>query len=75
MRNDWKRIILKSLKTNKRPELNKEITGIRRCGKSTLLETFMNELLKEGVATENIIFINFEERENLHLIGQHFMTR
>lgn len=27
----------------------------------------MNELLNDGVATENIIFLNFEERENLHL--------
>ena len=45
----------------------KVITGIRRCGKSTLLEAFKSELLKDGVAPENIIFLNFEERENLYL--------
>jgi predicted AAA+ superfamily ATPase len=60
-------LYLNRLKQLKDQNLIKVITGIRRCGKSTLLEAFMNELLKEGVATENIIFLNFEERENLHL--------
>ncbi len=60
-------LYLKRLKQLKDQNLIKVITGIRRCGKSTLLEAFMNELLKEGVANENIIFLNFEERENLHL--------
>ena len=60
-------LYLNRLKQLKDQNLIKVITGIRRCGKSTLLEAFMNELLKEGVASENIIFLNFEERENLHL--------
>ena len=60
-------LYLNRLKQLKDQNLIKVITGIRRCGKSTLLEEFMNVLLKEGVATENIIFLNFEERENLHL--------
>ncbi|NOQ26153.1 MAG: AAA family ATPase [Bacteroidales bacterium] len=60
-------LYLKRLKQLKDQNLIKVITGIRRCGKSTLLEAFMNELLKDGVASENIIFLNFEERENLHL--------
>ena len=60
-------LYLNRLKQLKDQNLIKVITGIRRCGKSTLLEAFVNELLKEGVATENIIFLNFEERENLHL--------
>lgn len=62
-----RRLYLERLKQLKDQNLIKVITGIRRCGKSTLLEAFMNELLKGGVATENIIFLNFEERENLHL--------
>lgn len=60
-------LYLKRLKQLKDQNLIKVITGIRRCGKSTLLEAFKNELLKDGVAPENIIFLNFEERENLHL--------
>lgn len=60
-------LYLNRLKQLKDQNLIKVITGIRRCGKSTLLEAFMNELLKEGVSSENIIFLNFEVRENLHL--------
>ncbi|MDR1668551.1 MAG: ATP-binding protein, partial [Oscillospiraceae bacterium] len=40
--------------------LIKVITGLRRCGKSTLLQLFKRELLRTGVKPENIIDINFE---------------
>jgi len=60
-------IYLKRLRQLKDQNLIKVITGIRRCGKSTLLEEFKNELLIDGVAADKIIFLNFEERENLHL--------
>lgn len=60
-------LYLNRLKQLKDQNLIKVITGVRRCGKSTLLESFMNELIKEGVPKENIIFLNFEDRENLHL--------
>ncbi len=62
-----RRLYLNRLKQLKDQNLIKVITGIRRCGKSTLLVAFMKELLKEGVPNENIIFLNFEERESLHL--------
>ena len=39
----------------------KVLTGIRRCGKSTLLELFREDLLSGGVAESNIVFINFED--------------
>lgn len=35
--------------------------GIRRCGKSTLMEQVMQDLLKRGVAPENICSINFAD--------------
>lgn len=60
-------LYLKRLWQLKDQNLIKVVTGIRRCGKSTLLEAFKSELLKDGVGRENIIFLNFEERENLHL--------
>ncbi len=56
---------LSKLRHLKDQNLIKVITGIRRSGKSTLLEAFKNELLSSGVSENNIIFINFEERENL----------
>ncbi len=42
----------------------KVITGIRRCGKSILLQQFKDYLLKNGINEEQIIYINFEMMEN-----------
>ena len=56
---------LQKLRLLKDQNLIKVITGVRRCGKSTLLEAFLNELLESGVSRVNIVFLNFEERENI----------
>ena len=47
-------------------DLIKVVTGIRRCGKSTLLHAFKQHLVTDGVAANAICFLNFEERENAH---------
>jgi len=44
-------------------KLIKVVTGIRRCGKSTLFELFQEYLRADGVADEQIISINLEEGE------------
>lgn len=44
-------------------DIIKVITGIRRCGKSTLLKQFQKYLTDNGVAEEQIISINFEDLE------------
>ncbi|MCF6358708.1 MAG: AAA family ATPase, partial [Draconibacterium sp.] len=59
-------IYLNKLRQLKDQNLIKVITGIRRSGKSTLLEIFKNELLANGISSRNIIFLNFEESENLN---------
>lgn len=41
-------------------DLIKVVTGLRRCGKSSVLVLFQHELVDAGVAPENIISINFE---------------
>ena len=41
----------------------KIITGIRRCGKSSLLALYREHLLSDGIAANNIIEINFERFE------------
>lgn len=42
-------------------ELIKVITGVRRCGKSSLMKTIKEELLESGVKNDNIVFINLDD--------------
>lgn len=49
------------LKRFKDKELIKVITGIRRCGKSTLLDIYKDYLLKNGTTEDQIISINLED--------------
>ena len=58
---------LKKLRLLKDQNLIKVITGIRRSGKSSLLQAFCLELKNNGIPDSNIQFFNFEERENIHL--------
>lgn len=53
-------IYLNKLIDFKDTEPVKVITGIRRCGKSSLLKLMQNHLLEHGVKKEQIISINFE---------------
>ncbi len=46
----------------------KVVTGIRRCGKSTLLKQFQDKLLCNGVSPEQIISINFEDLDYENLL-------
>ena len=45
----------------------KVITGLRRCGKSTLMELFQEELRRQGVSDEQIIAVNLEDYRNMAL--------
>ncbi|MFZ3130690.1 MAG: ATP-binding protein [Desulfosporosinus sp.] len=48
-------------------QLIKIITGIRRCGKSTLMELYQQYLRSNSVLSEQIISINFEDYDNQEL--------
>ena len=54
---------LNELNKWKDEQVIKVVTGIRRCGKSTLLEQFQTELVSNGISREQIIAVNFEALE------------
>jgi predicted AAA+ superfamily ATPase len=62
---------MQTLRNLKDQNIIKVITGVRRCGKSTLLEMFANELLQNGVEQAQIQFLNFEDLDTL-AIGDIF---
>lgn len=45
--------------------LMKVLTGVRRCGKSTLLEIYQGYLKENGVSDNHMLAINLEKRENI----------
>ena len=54
--------------------LVKVITGIRRCGKSYLLNTiFYHYLLENGVSEDHIIRFAFDSADDLYLIGENLI--
>ena len=62
---------LNKLIKRKHNGLIKVITGIRRCGKSYLLNTiFYQHLLESGVDADHIIRFGFDSADDLHLIGE-----
>ena len=54
---------LSILRNFKNQQIIKVITGIRRCGKSTLLKLFQDYLKEDGAQENQIISINFEEAD------------
>ena len=54
---------LDKLKRWKDKDLIKVVTGIRRCGKSTLFELFISYLKDTGIKDEQIIHINLEDAD------------
>ena len=59
---------LQKLWSWKDEQVIKVVTGIRRCGKSTLLKQYQEKLLREGISDRQILSINFEELENEPLL-------
>jgi predicted AAA+ superfamily ATPase len=66
---------LEQLRQLRDEKVIKVITGIRRSGKSTLLELFKAELIESGVDKSQIIDINFEDDENEWLLDRHILSK
>lgn len=61
-------IYMKRIRPFINTELIKVFTGIRRSGKSVMLELVKNELKKSGVSDKNFLCINFEQFSNSELL-------
>lgn len=48
-------------------DIIKVITGIRRCGKSTLMQMIITELKNNGITSDSIIYINLDKKDNKHI--------
>lgn len=66
-RDDYLNFLMRS----KDKQIIKVISGIRRCGKSTLFELYKEYLLNNGVEPEQIISINFEDMDYEELQDYH----
>ena len=49
-------------------EMIKVVTGVRRCGKSTLFDLYIEKLKSDGVSDEQIILINLEDEDHSELL-------
>lgn len=68
------------LRRHKDQDVIKVVSGVRRCGKSTLFELFKQELLASGVKANQIISINFEDLEyeplqEYHALHEYIVER
>ena len=50
-------------------EMIKVVTGVRRCGKSTLFDLYIERLKEEGVSDEQIVFVNLEDVDFSYLLN------
>jgi len=64
----------KLMRFRDRTDIVKVITGVRRCGKSTLLMQFKDLLIAEGVNAEDIIYLNFESFQNEKFLNRRTLT-
>lgn len=65
MKNIERKEYLNTLIELKDKNLIKVLTGVRRSGKSTIMEMFRKYLFSTGVEESQIVFLNFEDFENL----------
>lgn len=68
-------IYMKRIRPFINTELIKVFTGIRRSGKSVMLELVKNELKKSGVSDKNFLCINFEQFSNSELLDSKILHK
>ena len=61
----YRKQYMQQLHSLKDQNIIKVISGVRRCGKSTLLMMFADELIRDGIQGNQIQFYNFEDLDTL----------
>jgi len=56
-------------------DIIKVITGVRRSGKSILLDTIKEELIEKGISEDHIIYFNFEDLDNDYIVDASDLHR
>jgi len=70
----------KLMRFKDRTDIVKIITGMRRSGKSTILQQYIEILTEEGIGEERITYLNLDSKKNKHLLDEdilydHLMSR
>lgn len=73
-------LYMQQLRSLKDQNIIKVITGVRRCGKSTLMLMFANEIISQGAREQQVQIYNFEDLDTLSIgdiykIHQHIKER
>ncbi len=71
MKTIYRKEYMEKLENLKDKKIIKVLTGIRRCGKSTILNEFRKKLIAEGVSEKNIISINFDDNSYNNLLDSN----
>ena len=67
----YRKEYMEKLSSYKDKRIIKVLTGIRRAGKSTILNEFKKQLISDGILEKNIISINFEDNNNNELLDKN----
>lgn len=60
---------LKQIRPYYDSDIIKVITGVRRCGKSMLLDEIKDELLVQGISSDKIIYLNLEDMDYEYIVN------
>lgn len=71
MKTIYRKEYIEKLESLKEKRIIKVLTGIRRCGKSTILNEFRKKIVEEGIDEKNIISINFDDNIYNYLLNSN----
>lgn len=68
-------IYLEQIRPYYESDIIKVITGVRRCGKSILLDTIKDELIENGISGDHIIYLNLEDMDYEYIVDASDLNR